>query len=99
LWFFWFHPNTMGRLTHHKKLIDFFLIIFFGNIFMYCTLWGVQLLAINSCILFFNLFFKITWHDAFFSFFKTWTSFKGNKLALKRLFPRNWAIWGAWNFN
>ncbi len=26
LWFFWFHPNTMGRLTHHKKLIDFLFL-------------------------------------------------------------------------
>lgn len=29
-WFFfvifWFHPNTMGRLTHHKKLIDFLFL-------------------------------------------------------------------------
>lgn len=24
--FFWLHPNTMGRATHHKKLIDFLFL-------------------------------------------------------------------------
>jgi len=51
LWFFWFQPNTMGRLTHHKKLID--LNFFWKYFHVLNTLWGVQLLE-TSCILFFN---------------------------------------------
>jgi len=73
--------------------------MFFENIFMYWThCEEFNSLQQVDAFFFSNLKENLTWQfDVIFSFLKTWTSFKGNKVALKILFPRNWAMWGSWN--